>query len=62
MLVRKDMDVTIHIQHYTYTEIEVKEQLFYCPSTFHSHHIVFIWIDLNRFGVVMVSVLITSNI
>ena len=62
MLVRNDMDVTIHIQHFTYTEMKVKEQFFYCYSTFHSHHSVFIWIDLNRIGVVMVSVLITSSI
>ena len=62
MLVRNNMAVTIHIQHFTYTEIKVKEQLCYCCSIFHSHHSVFIWIDLNRIGVVMVSVLITSSI
>jgi len=40
LFVRKDMDVNEYdsqtIKYYTYTHIKVKEQCFYCCSTFQS--------------------------
>jgi len=45
---------------FTNTEIKVKEQPFYCCSTFHSHPSVFISIDLNPIGVVIINVFPSS--